>query len=522
MDATNDKLLELLTKFKNDFPAYAKAVLKCTRVGEGIGLANLELNSQQKKLHELIERQKKETGRVRVVVLKSRRLGISTYVAGRFTHQLVFSKHRNANVTTHKSDASQTVFKIYKRYLDNLPNILKPNLKSNNTSKVEFDGTDCHIEIATANSPDTGRGSTYHFMHLSEVAAWENGAEICAGLLQTVSEAAGTEIIFESTARGIGDTFHNMWCGSDKIGPDGEIIPGTNGYLGIFLNWLEDEKCYSEPPEDFEATPDEKELIRIWHMTPGQVWWRRKQISLIGEAKFLEEYPLTAAEAFRVSNNDSFISSDAVLRARKNDLKINEEAPLVLGVDVARSGSDATCIAWRKGRHIPKYIKYYGLKNDEVAYKLIDIIKKENPAKINIDASGGFGTGVIDFLRDKGYERYTEEVHFSSKPFNEQYYNRRAEIYGELRDWLNGEVSLPDEDDIETDLCSFGFTHRGEKILLESKSEVKKRIRRSPDVGDAIALTFATPLNNMMGGTSTNSIWEQIRRQSIDYPDYAW
>lgn len=517
MDANPQSLLELLAKFKNDFPAYAKSVLKCTRVGEGYGLADLELNSQQKKLHELIERQLKETGRVRVVVLKSRRLGISTYVAGRFTHKLAFSKHRNVNVTTHKSDASQTVFKIYKRYLDNLPPLLKPTLKSNNTSKVEFDGTDCHIEIATANSPDTGRGSTYHFMHLSEVAAWDNGAEICAGLLQTVSEAAGTEIIFESTARGIGDTFHNMWCGADKIGPDGEIIPGTNGYLGIFLNWLEDDKCYSEPPEDFEATTEEKELIRIWNMNPGQVWWRRKQISLIGEAKFLEEYPLTAAEAFRVSNNDSFITSEAVLRARKNDLKINEEAPLVIGVDVARSGTDATCFVWRRGRNAYRYVKYYGLRNDEVAYKLIDIIKKDKPAKVNIDASGGFGTGVIDFLRDKGYE--AEEVHFSSKPFNDTYFNRRAEIYGELRDWLNGEVSIPDEDDIETDLCSFGYTHRGEKILLESKSDVKKRIRRSPDIGDALALTFAIPLNNMIGNTSTWDKWRDIRDRE---PDYAW
>ena len=230
MDATNDKLLELLAKFKNDFPAYAKSVLKCTRVGEGIGLANLELNSQQKKLHELIERQKKETGRVRVVVLKSRRLGISTYVAGRFTHQLVFSKHRNANVTTHKSDASQTVFKIYKRYLDNLPNILKPNLKSNNTSKVEFDGTDCHIEIATANSPDTGRGSTYHFMHLSEVAAWENGAEICAGLLQTVSEAAGGIAGYQ---KGLGITRGPQLALIGEAGADAVIpLEGKNRKFG--------------------------------------------------------------------------------------------------------------------------------------------------------------------------------------------------------------------------------------------------------------------------------------------------
>lgn len=514
---TAAKLYQLLASYKDNFPLYASSVLKCTRVGEGEGLADLELNSQQQKLHFYIERQLKETGRVRVVVLKSRRLGISTYVAARFTHKLAFSKHRNANVTTHIAKASQTIFNIYKRYLDYLPKFLKPRLKSNNTSKVEFEGTDCHIEIATANSPDAGRGSTFHFMHLSEVAMWENGAEICAGLLQTVSEAPGTEIIFESTARGIGDTFHNMWCGADKIGPDGSIIPGTNGYLGIFLNWLEDDKCYSEPPADFEPNPDEKELMRIWSMTPGQVWWRRKQIAITGEAKFYEEYPLTAAEAFRVSNQDSFISSDAVLRARKNDLPINEKAPLVIGVDVARSGNDSTCFVWRRGRNVYKYVKYQGLRNDEVAYKLIDIIKADKPAKVNVDASGGFGTGVIDFLRDKGYQ--AEEVHFSSKPFNDTYYNRRAEIYGELREWLNGEVSLPDDDDIETDLCSFGFSHRGEKILLESKADVKKRIRRSPDIGDAIALTFAIPLNNMMGGASHLDIWEKIRNQP---PDYAW
>jgi len=256
-------------------------------------------------------------------------------------------------------------------------------------------------------------------------------------------------------------------------------------------------------------------------MTPGQVWWRRKQISLIGEAKFLEEYPLTAAEAFRVSNNDSFISSDAVLRARKNDFPVNEKSPLIIGCDIARSGSDSTCFVWRKGRHILKYVKYQGLRSDEIGYKLIEIIKKEHPAKICIDGTGGFGCAVVDFLRDKGYE--AEEIHFSAKPYSEEYFNRRAEIYGELRNWLDGEVSIPDDDDIETDLCSFGFTHRGEKILLESKADIKKRIRRSPDIGDALALCFAVPLNNLAyneGGM--RSIWEEIRRQSIDFPDYSW
>ena len=506
MDESILQLLALGQLYKEDFPTYASSLLKLVnKQGE---LVDFNLNPLQLKLHNIIERQKAETGKVRIIVLKSRKLGMSTYVAGRYIHNTVFNPHRRAAVITHVADSTSALFRIYKRFIENLPEFYQPKIKSNNSRDLEFDGIDSSVRVATAGSKETGRGDTFNYLHGSEIGFWPNATEISAGLMQAVPDTIGSEIILESTPNGVGDLFHTTWV---------EAVNGENGFIPVFFGWNEDPDCALPVPADFKVKDDEKEYAELWKLTPEQIFWRRQKIKQIGAEKFRQEYPLDPAEAFRMSHEGSFISPEAVLKARKSNLPVNEKQPLILGVDVARSGKDASCIVWRKGRNIIKYQKYHQLKNDEIAYKIIEIIKKDNPVKVNIDGTGGYGTGVIDFLRDKGYQ--SEEINFSSRPFiNDKYANRRAEIYGELRDWLEGEVSIPDDNEIEQDLTSFGYSHRGEKLILEAKDDVRKRIKRSPDIGDAIALTFAVPVNEY-NSSSANSLWKKIRDR---LPDYEW
>jgi hypothetical protein len=499
-----DQAQEAITQLQNDYQLYAERCLKVVNT-EG-KLVPFKLNPQQKLLHEAIEKQRAETGKVRVIVCKSRRLGISTYVAGRFTWKTAMNPHRRAAVITHVTDATNAIFKIYKRFHSNLPDFIKPEIKHSNAKELEFESLDSSVKVSTAGSAESGRGDSIIYLHGSEVAFWPNAYEIAAGTIRSVADVDETETILESTPLGIGTFFYETWVAAEE---------GLNGYIAIFLPWTVDPSCYSEPPEDFSPSDDELEYQKMYQLSDGQLYWRRQTMRQLGEEKFRQEYPISVAEAFRSTNGDTFILPEPVVQARKRTLPPeSKNMPLILGVDVASMGKDKTCIVWRKGSTVLKYEKLEKMENDKVADRLIQIILKDQPTKIFIDGTGGYGGGVAACLRLRGYT--SEEVHFNSTPTDPQYLNKRAEMYGDLRDWLQGEVSLPDEDEIEQDLTSFGFKHNvSGKLQLESKADVKKRLKRSPDIGDALALTFAYPIGPAM--IANSDVWNKLRNRQADY-----
>ena len=172
----------------------------------------------------------------------------------------------------------------------------------------------------------------------------------------------------------------------------------------------------------------------------------------------------------------------------------NNTLPLIVGVDVARFGDDRTAICRRRGRQAYRMQTYKHLDTVAVANLIVRIIAEEKPARVNIDA-GQNGAGVIDILKDRGYGRIVREVNFGSNAQDlERFANRRAEMWGRLNDWLKDEagVALTDMPGILEDLTAVNkkFDTRG-RLLLEKKEEIKKRLGFSPDLGDALALTFA-------------------------------
>ena len=194
--------------------------------------------------------------------------------------------------------------------------------------------------------------------------------------------------------------------------------------------------------------------------------------------------------------NEKLISAMAVKKAIENYIdNSNAVQPLVIGVDPARMGDDATAICFRRGRQAYK-IKAYHKKNVvEIANIITNMINEYNPIRVNIDV-GGLGAGLYDIIVDRGYRSVTRAVNFGEKAQDqERYANRRAEMWDRVNEWLNAElpVSLIDEDNLLlTDLTApkKKYDKLG-RLLLEPKEDIKKRIGRSTDVGDALALTFA-------------------------------
>lgn len=195
---------------------------------------------------------------------------------------------------------------------------------------------------------------------------------------------------------------------------------------------------------------------------------------------------------FPGAGDDQFISAYIVDEAMKRQPVKDQSAPVTIGVDPARFGSDSTVIAVRQGRDIVKIYRYRGDDTMTVVGHVIEAIEEHNPALVAID-EGGLGAGVVDRLKEQRYK--VKGVNFGWKAKNPAMYgNKRAEIWGEMREWLKS-ASIPNDRFLKSDLISpmMKPDSRG-SIFLESKKDMKARGLASPDAADAIALTFAFPV----------------------------
>ncbi len=197
----------------------------------------------------------------------------------------------------------------------------------------------------------------------------------------------------------------------------------------------------------------------------------------------------------RLFADDRLIGREEVYRAleTKTDIAAGT-TPLIVGVDVARFGDDKTAMCFRRGRQVLKFKTYAKLDVVQVANLTAGIIAEEHPARVCIDV-GGLGAGVFDVLTANGFGEYVSPVNFGERADNpERYVNRRAEMWARVADWLKSPlpVSLPPFDGLAEDLTAplKQFDSLG-RLQLEAKAEIKKRLGRSTDVGDALALTFA-------------------------------
>lgn len=214
----------------------------------------------------------------------------------------------------------------------------------------------------------------------------------------------------------------------------------------------------------------------------------------MGDNAFRQEYLCD----FTASSGNALISIDEVKAAMWPRVDAEDMAhwPLVVGVDVARFGEDATVFFPRRGlfAHEPTVLRK--LSNTEVAHRLVAFIAERDPAYVFIDQ--GQGTGVIDLTREltRGRSTVIVEVPFGSRANRDRkYVNRRAEMWTELRDWLRAGGQLPEDERLLAELAAPAYDYDAAgRIRLEAKDAIKERLNRSTDRADALALTFAVPL----------------------------
>jgi hypothetical protein len=215
--------------------------------------------------------------------------------------------------------------------------------------------------------------------------------------------------------------------------------------------------------------------------------------------QIIDEYGPDSSQAhvevygeFPNAGDDQFISSLVVDDAMKRPQYKDPSAPIVIGVDPARFGADATVLAVRQGRDIVRIIRHRGDDTMTVVGYVIEAIEEFKPAMVFID-EGGLGAGIVDRLKEQRYK--IKGVNFGWKSRNPAMYgNMRAQIWGDMRDWLKS-ASIPNDRFLKTDLISPMMKPDSKgSIFLESKKDMKARGLASPDAADAIALTFSYPV----------------------------
>lgn len=497
--------LKILKDLREDFSHYAE---KCLLIRSKSGHHSFILNKAQQKIHELVEGQKRATGKVRAIILKGRQQGCSTYIEGRFYWLVTHTPGFRAFILTHDNDATNNLFEMAQRFHENCPPILRPKIEASNAKELIFGSIDSGYKLGTAGNKSVGRSSTIQLLHGSEVSFWPNATEHAKGILQAVPNLPGTEIFIESTANGVGNWFHEQWQLAQKR---------ESEYLPIFIPWYWQDEYRMPVANDFELTEEEFHLKDLYNLDDQQIKWRRYKImensagGSDGIKAFMQEYPCNSVEAFQMSGDDSFIDPAVVMRARNS--KCEDYGPLLVGVDPARFGSDRTSIIRRRTR------KAYGLqsfqKKDtmEVTGIVHRIIVEENPTKVFIDI-GGLGAGIYDRLLELGHKDVVVGVNSGATPLDQKkYVNKRAEMWDTMKDCIIDQpFELPDSDSLHSDLCNIRYRYDSKsRMLMEKKEDMKKRGIRSPDEADALALTFAMP--NIALQNSKEKKYESIAQE---------
>jgi hypothetical protein len=325
-DATR-QLEDLRDRLLSDQRYYAENCLHIVNTEEQQVL--LRAKPAQARYAAIIARQRAEGKPVRVIVLKARKEGISTWTQGELIHRVTTRQNHKALVVAHDGDTAKEIFEIGQTMYQQLPDEviagfhLKPEVVSTRKGQeIKFGepspkrrmeghtGLNSSYYVDTANEYEAGRGFTYHSLHISELAFYKSAEKKLKALLNAVPDTPNTLIVIESTADGY-NLFRRYWVAA---------ISGNNEFVPLFIPWWE-EPDYRRPfanAEDRERFiaeigtgeygDDEPALVEAG-CSPEQLQWRRWAIQnkCHGDLRtFWQEYPATWEEAFLSAGRQVF------------------------------------------------------------------------------------------------------------------------------------------------------------------------------------------------------------------------
>ena len=349
--------------------------------------------------------------------------------------------------TPYRNQAKSVAWNLFKEYLAPVPGVAW-----NESDLVVTLPTGSTIRLMGVDN-DTGiRGLGFSGLVCDEVADMPSDSWQLV-LRPTLSRTNGW-CLFISTPRGVGNLFHDLWVQSHK----------EAGWKALAYRA---DQTGQIPAAELESM--------------------RREMS---DSRYRQEMLVD----FSAADDDVLIDIDMVTAAaaRYHHPMAIGHAAVVLGVDLARHGADRSVIIKRQGLQAFPPMVFQNLDLMAMVGRIVGAINQHRPDAVFVDETG-LGAGVVDRLRELGHQ--VIGVNFGSKADDPRFVNKRTEIYVRCRDWLKQGGALPPDLDLQADLClaRYGFDAAG-RVTLEKKEKIKERAGRSPDLSDALALTFTYPV----------------------------
>ena len=309
-----------------------------------------------------------------------------------------------------------------------------------------------------------------------------------ASLLLVFDEAAGIDRSIWEVAEGqMAGAFARWLAIGNPIAPSGPFYDAANGSSWNTITI----SCLDCPNVKAGKIIYPKLVTSQWVEDRQKEWG---QASPLYQSKVLGQFPTTSEHGL--------IPIDWLIEAQKrqaSNTTVNPDEKCI-GVDVARSGNDATVFLFREGPCVRDIKEYHNQSTKETVGKLIIFVDKHKVPWKNVFVDViGIGAGVVDRLKEQ--HRGIRAINFGSSAHDSKKYdNIRAECYWKVHDALKPDAAVPmiipeNCDRLINELATIEWyaTSAG-KVRVEPKENIKKRLGRSPDHADALALTYGRPL----------------------------
>lgn len=453
-----------------------------------------EFGWAQREYLAVVERAYERGEPVRLICLKARQLGLSTLTAALFFWWGFIHENTSALIVAHENKATASIFEKIRLFWESFEARGQFTLERSTLHKLKWKETRSSVDVASARNVGSGVGQTIHACHLSEFALYPNPDDLMTGLRQTIPNLGKTIIVIESTARGVGNLFHDLWL--DATAGESDLHP-------LFFPWWMHYEYRMPTKLTFKDLDDEeKRYLRIFtkignpevdYLTLPPVvgepealealeWRRSYAIPSLAHHdvdKFMQEYPATPTEAFLSTGRNVFPlkALDAcyepkrgvqgfINRSPDGTVRFVPEpsGPLTLfkkpcerrnpdlyfiGADPSRTTSgDPACMQVINRRTHEQVAVWRGWADPyRFAHEMMALGKYFHGAELCCEIEGG-GHGTIGAIMEAGYPRVWQDRRPDRMPGKvlnafgwQTNYNRKHWAIGHLI-WLLGERSI--------------------------------------------------------------------------------
>jgi Terminase large subunit, T4likevirus-type, N-terminal len=318
---------------------------------------------------------------------------------------------------------------------------------------IEF-ANGARIQVLGADRPDTIRGDYFDGVVIDEVAQ--------------IKPQLWGEVVRPMLADRLGWA---LFIGTPK---------GINLFSQVYYKALADPEWFARVFTCYDTDA----------LAPEEIAAMRREMSeLEFRQEMLCDFTASAANTL-ISIEDAQAATQRVL-----DDKLYHYAPKILGVDVAWQGGDRSVMIGRQGLQAFAPTVKQGIPEKTFASLIAQKIEDFEPAMVFVDNTGGYGGEVVSRLRDLGHKN-VQGIVFSWKASSERFFNLRAEMWFKMAEWVKQGAALPNDSALISEMCAPTYSHDNisNRLKLESKDEIRERLGVSPDIADALALTFAMPV----------------------------